>query len=277
MKDWTSYESEEEFKRYIIENSRRLSSKRTSFRDGFYQIDTGRGIVLLKERPMDDRDNFENEFRIGLLLNTIRNLTPNFVYTYGRGYTSDGQHILLSYVPGRSIAHFRGPFLAMLNYVIQTLLALELAYNKFGFTHYNLHRNNVVLKVLPERKLVPYLVDGKIIHFDTDAIPVIIDMGRSYTHSIGGHVLESKSVYSRANHFHDIYYFLNSTLGRIYTTELEEILSWYGVKPSENPCSIVDTLKPKVVSMTVFLEKARKSFGYTPHLRGRQPEICSPN
>jgi len=220
---WTSLETEKKFQKLIVDNSKTLGRQIIPFRPGFYQVHLEGRKILLKQAPLDGRDNFQNEFEVGYRLNRLRNKSPNFVFTYGVGMG----HILLEYIPGFPIGSYRGSFRKLLGYVLQTIFALKYAYDILGFTHHNLHRQNVILKKLPQKMRVPYYVDGQIVYFETDRIPVIIDFGRSYTHKIGGHYLPSRGVYPKANHFRDIYYYYHSALQRRYPRELEIILKWY--------------------------------------------------
>jgi hypothetical protein len=262
---WSSLETELALKNRIIRNADRLNELKTTFRDGFQYIplDPER-VVLLKLEPEDTRDSLENEYKVGMVINQLRNLSPNFVFTYGRGYSREGSHILLEHVPGVTIAMYKGSFKKRLNFCLQTIFAMDMAYDLIGLTHYNLHRKNVILKKLGRKYLVPYYLNSKLMYFETDRIPVIIDFGRSYTHYGGGHTLESKSVKPKPNHVHDIIYFWNSSLSREYPKELKIILSWYGLEPDSDVCSVIDTLEPKLLSGEELLEKCRKHFGYTP-------------
>lgn len=272
---WLSIESEKKFLEGIIENSKELKNKKVEFRPGFQVINVGDRKVLLKQAPSDGRDNFENEFAIGTLLNRLRDKSPNFVFTYGSEKGKRGKHILLEYVPGFTLGSYRGQFKKLLGYVLQTLFAVKYAYDELGFTHHNLHRQNVILKKLPRVMRIPYFVDGEIVFFDTDRIPVIIDFGRSYTHETGGHSLPSKGVYPKANYFRDFYYFLHSSLRRIYPQELEILLNWYGLPLSSNPCLEANLLNPKLRSGKKLLQMCRKVFGYRP-LRRRPAKIILP-
>lgn len=210
-------------------------------------------IILCKGKPQDNRDNFITEISAGLIINKLN--MENFVRTHG--YTED--EVYLNYVPGPLLSKFKGPFEIMLNYVLQVLLATEIAYEKYGFTHYNLHRNNIIIRPVKRRKLTYRLKDGNV-HLYTDGIATIIDFGRSYTDVTGGHTLEESNVYPKPNRFHDIYFFLHSALSRTYPDELREILSWYNVPVSLSPCRDIFKYTPKLISGKTLVRKCQKRF-----------------
>jgi hypothetical protein len=280
--DWTSTETLSYVHRWI-ESNKQIFRRRVNFRVGFVQINVPGRIfkmrdsstsstgyldnvaILLKEPPRDNRDSFSNELRVGLQLNKLRNTIPNFVYTYGKvaGRNRNGntqEYIILEHVPGITLSLYTGSFRKHLCYTLQVILALEIAYHELGFTHYNAHRRNIVLKKLSQKKLIRY---GDVL-IETDRVPIIIDVGRSYTRATGGHNLPIRGVYPIPNHFHDVYYCLHSALRRLYPKQLETILSWYGVTPSTNPCITVHTLRPRNLSGKDLLLKCQEVFGFVP-------------
>lgn len=262
---WSSLQTELAFKSWIVRNSDRLNGLKTFFRDGFQYIPVDPDkVVLLKLEPQDSRDSMDNEYIVGCVVNRLRDLSPNFVFTYGRGRGHKGPHILLEHVPGVTLSRFHGGFKNMLNYCLQTIFAMSMAHDLIGLTHYNLHRKNVVLKKLKRKHLVPYYVDKEIVYFETDRIPVVIDFGRSYTNHGGGHTLEHKNVKPEPNHAHDLFYFWNSALSRGYPKELKIILSWYEMEPHSEIPTVINTLNPKMLTGEELLEKCRKYFGFRP-------------
>jgi hypothetical protein len=279
MPDWSSYETELRFRQSIIKNAERWIQRKIPFMGlkGFHEIPTVRKTLLLKEEAKDGRDNFDNEYSIGLILNELRDYSPNFVFTYGQGINKRGRYIWLEHIPGITIGSYLGSFENLLGYVLQVIFAITFAYEVYGFTHYNLHRQNIVLRKLRRRKCIPYIVGDKVIYIETDRIPVIIDFGRSFTLETGGHTLSSRGVHSRPNHFHDIYYFLNSSLGRRFPKQLKMILKWYGVEPSDDACVVVNDLKPKILSCQELLQLCEKHFSmkWSSTLKD-SPEIVNP-
>lgn len=69
-------------------------------------------------------------------------------------------------------------FEQFLNVFIQIVLALDLAYTEFDFTHYDLHTENVLIRELPEEILISYPSQKDKIK--TKYVATIIDFGRSH-------------------------------------------------------------------------------------------------
>ena len=71
-----------------------------------------------------------------------------------------------------------------LQYLVQITLSLSAAYKKIGFTHYDLHTNNIILRVLPKPRQLHYsaMIGQKVtdIFITTNIIATIIDFGLSY-------------------------------------------------------------------------------------------------
>jgi len=69
---------------------------------------------------------------------------------------------------------------------MQTVYAIAYAEKEIGFTHYDLHDENVLIKKLGEYKDVQYYGrDNNIVYFNTNSIPVIIDYGFSTMNTNG--------------------------------------------------------------------------------------------
>src|SRR5699024_1716601 len=68
----------------------------------------------------------------------------------------------------------------ILNILTQLILALGVAYEKYEFTHYDLHSNNIIVRELDEEVEIKYTIEGKDYFVVTKYIPTIIDYGRSF-------------------------------------------------------------------------------------------------
>jgi hypothetical protein len=71
----------------------------------------------------------------------------------------------------------------------QIVLATDKAYRSFGFTHYDLHDENVLVRELPDEISIPYEVDdkGTVNYLHTKYVATIIDYGRSHIEYQGKH------------------------------------------------------------------------------------------
>lgn len=66
-----------------------------------------------------------------------------------------------------------------LNYYLQILYDLKKANNLIGFTHYDLHVENVVFRILNKTVAIPRNTNGRIEYFICKMLPTIIDYGTS--------------------------------------------------------------------------------------------------
>lgn len=127
------------------------------------------------------------EYFIGITkINKLRYYIPNFVYTLGAFQYNDNTktnqtkfYTIYEYIKGNSfydmlLTHGFEWFLQMF---VQILLALEVAQREIGFTHYDLHTLNIMIKT--ESLKYTVLIDNVSYDIDTDGYPVIIDFGRS--------------------------------------------------------------------------------------------------
>jgi hypothetical protein len=133
----------------------------------------------------------EKEIIIGLLLNTIHNEAPNFMYTYGgflcslkdrkdvRTLCQHDEYItfigMFEYVTGKLFSDFKYNLSIeeQISILLQIMYSLHIAYQKFGFIHNDLHDENIIIKVSPEDQVVQ--LDS--FSFTTKVIPIIIDYG----------------------------------------------------------------------------------------------------
>jgi tRNA A-37 threonylcarbamoyl transferase component Bud32 len=248
-----------------------------TYRKGFKAITIKDRKVLLKEPPRDERDDFTNELRAGLAINSLRDDVPNFMWTYGLVTLKDRQrYIALEHIPGETIHSWiedKPSFKKVFHVIVQVLLSIKVAYMKMGTSHYNLHTGNVILKKLDQPYLVNYTINGETYTVETKLMPVLIDFGRTYTHRTGGHTLKSDGIKPVPNHQFDIYVFLHSVLGKDYREELAEILSWFGVEVSVHYRRTIHSIELKDLSMKDFFRKAKKAFGYVPTKHDKVPKL----
>jgi hypothetical protein len=70
----------------------------------------------------------------------------------------------------------------LLSIIKQTLLAIEIAFKKVNFTHYDLHSDNILIKPCEKNSVFLYIIDGEYHLVPTYGMyPVIIDFGFSYS------------------------------------------------------------------------------------------------
>lgn len=64
--------------------------------------------------------------------------------------------------------------------IVQVLLALQVAFDEFKFTHYDLHTGNVRIRILDGKYSIPYPTRKGKIFINTNFLPTIIDYGMAY-------------------------------------------------------------------------------------------------
>lgn len=146
-----------------------------------------------------------HEVFVGKVLNSLRTLIPNFVYTYGYFFDVCGDENRTPKKGIKSVCNTQGksyytlyervePGIALNKYTkatkkfsdflekyLQILFSLNTA-QKLDFTHYDLHDRNVILRSLPNIKKfnIKYILEGKEYYIKTDYVATIIDYGFSY-------------------------------------------------------------------------------------------------
>ncbi len=209
-------------------------------------------------------------------LNRLRKMVPNFAYIFGYFETSapvsgpitaadpKGKKIATfanSYGMGNDVAHAIYETIApardfgtavatcdsktYMQYYMATLLALHIADVECGFTHYDLHQENMLLRQCTDARYVqavknganptfyvPYdliLADGTSVRYYVSSpgeIPTIIDYGRSHVEVDGRHygmpgelsyLYTSQNVYiNRSNPIYDAFKLLGMSLSEAY-------------------------------------------------------------
>lgn len=160
--------------------------------------------VLKAPRPPA---NLLHEYFIGLQLNTLRSLVPNFMYTYGGFECSppivgedknvnawcnnelrNVQYILYENIqPSISMHKYveTCTFTQFLDKYLQIMYASQVAYEVLEFMHADLHDDNVLLRTIPTTNgkplYIPYRTErGKTEYLKSDAISTVIDYGFSH-------------------------------------------------------------------------------------------------
>jgi hypothetical protein len=154
------------------------------------------------------------DFCIGIHLNKIIDEAPFFVRTLGSFQHNDKFNIVTEYIEGVTLKTFiqnkEHDFTDFLNIFFQILLGLEIAQNKFNFSHYDLHTDNIIL--VPINYSFNISLYGYSYTIKYDYKPVMIDFGLSSIHikgqTLGQKKLETKGIYDRISPGYDIYIFL---------------------------------------------------------------------
>lgn len=147
--------------------------------------------------------NVIHELFVGLMgINSLRDFIPNFVYTFGgmscsspsinnreiitwcNPYFPENENIIYENIQGETIYQYLinsdSNIKDILIYYLQILYSLNIAVEKVGFTHHDLHSNNIILRETEILTFyIPYNINGKMIYLYTNKIATIIDFGFS--------------------------------------------------------------------------------------------------
>ena len=192
--------------RHWLDNLKRVgaaSEKGVALKADLAQADN----VFIVKAPQDPKNTeLIHEGFVGIYgLNKLRKDVANFAYIMGAFkcsppiVDSDTKDVVawcnttqnaVNYViyenifPGQDLESYikQGcTFDQWLGYYLQILYALKLANEKVGFTHYDLHYNNVILRDLGGQVMaIPYITEeGRIQYLLTDKVATMIDYGMS--------------------------------------------------------------------------------------------------
>lgn len=132
--------------------------------------------------------NSNMEYFIGIFCtNKLRQLIPNFAYVLGTfklfGYDDQKINIIYEKIPGLTFEQIiqtkKLSYKDCLNYFIQILLSLLVSQNEYGYTHNDLHTNNIIIRDVIGEQTIKYFVNGTIYSINTNKIATIIDYGQS--------------------------------------------------------------------------------------------------
>lgn len=156
---------------------------------------------IVKSSQDSESEQLVHEYFVGAFgTNNLRNEIPNFsaVLGYFRcsgTFISDSQvlsycassenpvnYILYEPVKGVSLETFilEHDFDEILQVLTGLILALQVAYERIDFTHYDLHPGNVMVRELPEEIAIPYRMNKQTYYLHTRYIPTLIDYGRAH-------------------------------------------------------------------------------------------------
>jgi len=230
----------------IIEWFRKMEYISSGIEGSTFTVDFGKisKYIIIKAPHLNvHAGNIFHEYFIGITaLNKLRKHVPNFVYALGifscppfkqdnkgnivmnKFCTYDNKNKMTNYliyerIPGKTFRHhiYNSTLkdYEVLTIIIQLLAALQVAFIKYRYTHYDLHLGNIMIRELDDYKNVKYkftnsLGNKKTLYITTKYIPTIIDYGYSYVHLNGENYgranMPSYGIYNdRPSPIHDIY------------------------------------------------------------------------
>jgi Haspin like kinase domain len=211
--------------------------------------------IVVKKAKTSTFDNITNrDFCVGITLNKILHKAPFFVRTLGcfqyrgdpsmtsttkgcRRYSSplsnnlantvENQfYIATEFVDGINLKTFllnkKNSFESFLNVFFQILLGLEIAQEKFNFSHYDLHTDNIIL--VPQNQSFEISLYGYNYTIKHEYKPVMIDFGLSSVcirgQTLGQEKLKKNGIHNHLSPGYDIYVFLLFCLDVVKSSNL---------------------------------------------------------
>jgi hypothetical protein len=185
----------------------RVASKDTTT-EGFALLSSFKNrnneFILKTNRNSKDNSDILYEYFIGTYgLNQLRKIIPNFCYTLGIFKCNplavektervklpiemckrkgNRYYVIYERIPGKTLSDLLPSLTAkqFVSYLTQIVLSLQIAYEKIGFVHYDLHPGNIIIRPLDSPQTLEYKLSGSIYRVETDAIATFIDYGYSH-------------------------------------------------------------------------------------------------
>lgn len=224
--------------------------------------------LLIAKTPQPDEasEGYIHEYVVGLVLNNLRQYVPNFAYVFGTfdcaspiighgkvyswcGYQPGAGYIIYENIsPAESLERLN-PSISLelfLNYYLQALLALRLANEKYGFTHYDLHGSNLLIRALPEKVAIAYHTPVGKRYLETNAIATIIDYEYSHVRVDGlslGVVDLENGIFAESFPLHDAFKLLLSSMASMlvdHNETFQQLVPLLRFFTQENPISFVE-------------------------------------
>ncbi len=173
-------------------------------------------IFLAKFRyKIEDTINYINEcFVCSIGTNNLRDKLLNFAYFYGFLIRPKFNLSFYEYIEGKKLSDIlkddNYDIKTTDNIFLQLLFALAYAEKKIGFTHYDLHGKNVLIKEFDKEYNIPYYdKDDNIFYIKSKYLPVIIDYELSTIKYNGKNYGNEKFIFKDTYAVYDVFYLLN--------------------------------------------------------------------
>lgn len=152
-------------------------------------------IIVIKVSKIDSKNTI-HEYNVGLALNNLRYIMPNFMYVFSNfncGMYESGKplcntkgninYLVVEMIKGKT---FHDEIISgnisrdeLYNWTIQILLALAMAQEKYKFIHYDLHIENIIIRRTRDYINYVYNLEGNEYWITSNIFPTIIDYGFS--------------------------------------------------------------------------------------------------
>jgi serine/threonine protein kinase len=183
-----------------------------------------------------------HEYFVGRFLNELRGTISNFAYTYA-GFTCSPpiltnnlgginiptinwcarkpgvQYIVQERIPGKAMRQLLSKISpnVFMQIFLQIILSLAEAHKRFGFTHYDLHGGNVILRDTGTPISMAFPSPSGEIYITSQYVATIIDFGNAFIkvningekQTFGKHFLEHYGITRRSFPLYDIFTFMS--------------------------------------------------------------------
>lgn len=212
-------------------------------------------IIKASRNTIEADEELIHETFIGLKgTNQLRKFIPNFVYVFGFFECScpvvdtinrqiltwcNNKQVESSYIvyekifpnrPFRKLCR-HGTVSQILNAYLQVAYSLILAYKVIDFTHYDLHLDNVLIRILPDKPniSIPYETENGKEYLNSNFVATIIDYGSSHIQFEGRHYgrygIEQYGVLPDSSFvFHDMFKLLMFILEEMKLSERDDYI-----------------------------------------------------
>lgn len=241
-------------------------------------------IIKVPQSPYGS-ESIVAEYYIGMkAINKLRYILPTFVYTFGafvcpiftekdgvteRKLCTDNNSDLTSYIiyekiegetVDKLLQNNKMNFKQWLNIFAQLLLSLEVAQREVGFTHFDLHTDNVMVRNV---KNICYnvVVHDKEYHVKSDIFPVIIDFGMATSiidnKFIGSYEFKDYGMLNYIIPGFDMYKFLVNSYQSAQNTDIEsQIRGVFKIISKIDPYKIYEKKNGLETAMNEYCRKA---------------------
>ena len=213
--------------------------------------------VAIKTPTHPGDDELLHELFVGFMgTNGLRRLCPNYAYILGgykclppvinadktvSSWCATNAHpddfvnyVIYEKIDGKPLSEHLATctFSQFFSWYIQILLAVQIGCDTIGFTHYDLHDENILLRPwLQHKKIaIPYEVrSGATWYVKTDLVATMIDFGMSHIEvrgeQFGKYGLEKNGVFAtRSRPLYDAFKILGFSISQMYQTRNNECL-----------------------------------------------------
>ena len=206
------------------------------------------------------------EYIIGLKINNLRYIIPNYVYTIGSKIDKGSQknYICFEYIEGYTLKKLlidnKLTFVEFIEIFCQILLVLEIGQREMSFCHYDLHAENIMCKEVNNYKYtIP--INDKLYKVQTKKyLPMILDFGLSTikydNKSIGSYDFPEYGMYNYLLSGVDMYKLLVSCVVYCHVDLRRDIVRLFDFYGGDDPYKI-NTEKSQQQS---FIKKIVKEF-----------------